>query len=177
MLTLVILFLAQLSPANEESVHADSSCGYEFRYSAEWLAVADVQESRKCTVTIRPKDYKKRMAERDVDVYTLILQVSEGSFLTAAEEAGFDFYDGSWVTVGRQGARDTAELYKTANLSGLHGEITSGCHHEKGGYAGLCSIEVFVLRDEEDRNLILHAKPEAKSAIPLILKTFKFFPR
>src|SRR6266480_2331138 len=55
-----------------------------------------------CAATLRPADYEKRMAESDVDLYTLVVAVSGGTFAGAAAENGFDF-NSKWVVVGRLG--------------------------------------------------------------------------
>jgi hypothetical protein len=115
------------------------------------------------------------MSEDDVDVYTIDLtRANSGTFLDAAGDAGFDFYNGAWVTVGRHGIRGKAEVVKLDRWSGLRGSATIGCYHEHGGYAGLCDFDRLVLEDGDDNIWSMEGRPQASEAFEVILRSFKF---
>jgi hypothetical protein len=124
---------------------------------------------------LRPVDYEKRMAEFDVDVYTVTVQVSEHSFLQVADENGFDF-NGEWLVLGRQGASTGAEISKSNGRLTLTGTATIGCFHEKGGYAGLCEETRVVAKYEGDDRIVAITGNNA-GLVDTILTTFKFSPR
>src|SRR5262249_24004194 len=131
-----------------------------------------------CTATLRPVDYARLMADDDVDVYTLTVQVSRGGTLEqAAEENGFEF-DRKWTVLGRQGISNEAHLARVKGWMILRGTAEIGCFHEKGGYAGLCAEERVIARHQrDDRIVVITALPQAGDPIDIILKTIKFLSR
>jgi hypothetical protein len=53
-------------------VHQNSQCGYTFEYPNGWQIVKNPDYiTSNCTASLRPVDYERRMANDDVDVYTL----------------------------------------------------------------------------------------------------------
>jgi hypothetical protein len=117
------------------------------------------------------------MAEDDVDVYTLTVQVSEGTFLQAASENGFDF-DGQWTVLGRQGLSAKAQVTNANGWMILQGTAAVGCFHEKGVNAGLCAEHRVVAKYRNDgRIVVIVAAPQAEVTAGAILKTFKFLTR
>jgi hypothetical protein len=117
------------------------------------------------------------MTEDDVDVYTLTVQVSEGTFLEVAAENGFDF-DGKWKILGRQGLSEDAQVTNVNGWMTLQGIAQVGCFHEKGGNAGLCGEHRVVAKHQSnDRIVVITAGPQAEDPIGTILKTFKFLTR
>src|SRR5438309_10380816 len=91
-------------------VYKNSQCSYSFEYPNGWQIVKNPEYlTGDCAATLHPADYEKRMAEDDVDVYTLTVQVSEGTFLQVAADNGFDF-DGKWTILGRQGLSAKAQI-------------------------------------------------------------------
>src|SRR5215813_15097486 len=86
-------------------VYNNSQCGFSFEYPNGWQIVKNPDSiTTDCTATLRPVDYEKLMAEDDVDVYTLTVQVSRGgTLLEVAEENGFEFDGKEWTVLGRQG--------------------------------------------------------------------------
>jgi hypothetical protein len=175
--TILLAFLFMLAgqaPSTHE--HQNTRCSYFFQYPPDWQVVknpGDVAEE--CVTTLRPADYEKRMAEFDVDVYTLTVQVYERSFLQVADENGFDF-NGEWVVVGRQGATTGAEVSNNNGWLILSGTAGVGCFHEKGGYAGLCEEKRVVAKYESDHRIVAISGNNAY-LVDTILKTFKFLPR
>src|SRR5215831_20129230 len=111
MSAIVLAFLFILPSRQAPSqVYRNTQCSYSFAYPNGWQIVKNPEYvTGECTVTLRPADYARRMAELDVDVYTLTVQVSEGTFLQAASENGFDF-DGQRMVLGRQGQSAEAEV-------------------------------------------------------------------
>ena len=115
------------------------------------------------------------MAKWDVDVHTLFISPNENTtFLRAVDEAGFDFQYGEWVILGRHGAAANAKVVKTEKWSGVRGIAQVGCHHEKGGYAGICEFERLVVRDAKDRILTMDGGPQTGAAFELVFSTFDF---
>jgi hypothetical protein len=159
-------------------VYRNSQCSYSFEYIDGWQIVKNPDYlTGDCQATLRPADYAKRMAEDDVDVYTLTVQVSEGPFLEVATENGFDF-DGKWTILGREGLSEDAQVTNVNGWMTLQGIVPVGCFHEKGGNAGLCDEHRVVAKHQSnDRIVVITAGPQAEDPIGTILKTFKFLTR
>ncbi len=117
------------------------------------------------------------MAANDVDVFTLRVQVSEGTFLQEASENGFDF-NGAWVVMGRLGASHEAQISNANGWLTLRGIAEVGCHHEKGGDAGLCDEYRSVAKHrDDDRVVAIVGGSQTEEALAVVLKTFKFQAR
>jgi hypothetical protein len=160
-------------------VYQNSQCGFSFEYPNGWQIVKKTGYLTICTATLRPVDYERLMAEDDVDVYTLTVQVSRGGTLEeAAEENGFEF-DRKWTVLGRQGISNEAHLARVKGWMILRGTAEIGCFHEKGGYAGLCAEDRVVAKHQrdDDRVVVITALPQAGDPIDTILKTIKFLTR
>jgi hypothetical protein len=159
-------------------IYQNNQCSYSFEYPNGWQIVKNPEYlTGDCAATLRPADYEKRMAEDDVDVYTLTVQLSEGTFLQVAAENGFDF-DGKWTILGRQGLSDEAQVTNVNGWIILQGIAEVGCFHEKGGNAGLCAEHRVVAKHQsDDRSVVITAGPQAEDPIGSILKTFKFLTR
>jgi hypothetical protein len=134
-------------------------------YPRDRRIVANATETKNpCSITLRPRDFDRRMAEWDVDVYTLIIESGRGGFEEGAAAAGFDMIEpdssmadftssesehaGEWVIYGRHGQITTAEPFSVGAYSGLRGYSVSGCYHDGDGvYAGLCDLPMAFLTD------------------------------
>jgi hypothetical protein len=107
------LVAAQGDTARPSHYTSDHSCGYEFDYPGSWEATplpGDDYQSM-CRVQLRPKNFAERMAEFDVDAYTLVVWGRRSAgFLEAANSNGFDWYRGPWSTRGASGARGEATV-------------------------------------------------------------------
>ena len=159
-------------------VHQHRQCAYSFDYPTEWRIVKNPDfVDGDCATTLRPADYERRMAQNDVDVFTLTVQVSELSFLQQAAENGFDF-DGKWVVMGRSGTSNPAQV---SNLNGwltLRGIAEVGCHHQKGGFAGSCDEFRSVAKHQDDARVVaIVGGAKTEEALAVVLKTFKFLSR
>src|SRR3974377_673595 len=107
--TMLLTFLAVLgAQAAPTQVYRHSQCSYSFKYPKDWQIVKEPATTYVCATTLRPSDYKKRMAELDVDVFTVTIeasaQASGQSFQEVAENSGFEF-NGKWEVLGRMGMR------------------------------------------------------------------------
>jgi hypothetical protein len=153
---------------------SQKQCGFEFDYPTDWVAtpLPDDQPTW-CRVQLRPNDFAKRMAESDVDLYTLEVSRYQGNFLAAADQS-FDFVKGKWVILGRQGMHTEAEVVVTDRWNGLKGVASVGCYHDSGGYAGLCEEASLVLRDKDDNVWAMRGGPQAEDVFSMILATFQF---
>jgi hypothetical protein len=171
---LVSLFILTPQKVSPTHLYQNKECSYSFEYPNGWQIVKNPDYITKdCTVTLRPVDYEKRMAEDDVDLYTLTVQVSEGSFLQVAADH-FDF-DGEWMILGRQGMRGEAQVSNVNGWLILRGLAEAGCFHEKGGYAGLCDQHRIVAKHQTDDQIVaITADAQAEAPIAVILKTIKF---
>lgn len=178
---LLIAMLAAQAPAVEAPqarVHyVGTSCRIEFDVPSGWVVTEAKPEpayNERCAVEVRPRDLAKRMEKDDVDRYTIRVSVpAGGSFLSAADEY-FAFRKGRWITEGRQGLEDGAEVVNYGVWSGLRGSATVGCFHEGGGYAGLCDSPRAVLEDDFENVWIIEGGGWSYPAFDMILHTFKF---
>jgi hypothetical protein len=177
--TILVAYLFIL-PAQTSATHVyqNGQCSYSFEYADGWQIVRNPDDlSNDCPATLRRADYERRMSENDVDVYTLNVQVSEGTFLQVAAEQGFDF-DGKWMIMGRQGSSDEAQVNNDNGWLILRGIAAVGCFHEKGGYAGLCEEHRVVAKHMSDHRVVaISGGAQTEDAINAILKTFKFVNR
>jgi len=173
----VTCLLGTFALARNTSRHFKAvDCGYEFDYPAEWTVESlPPDKYTSCAVRIRPNDFTKRIAKNDVDIYTVTVSVpGGGTFLDAASRNGFDFYKGEWVTVGRQGSRGEASVINTPEWSGLRGTADVGCHHEHGGYAGLCEFERLVVQNSAGNIWDMEGGPKTSETLKMVLSTFRF---
>src|SRR5262245_2284151 len=100
LLTLVSILAAQ-TPATQTYQHRE--CRFSFQHPTDWRIVDNPDYvSERCAVVFRPMDYSRRMAEDGVDVFTVVIQVSQEAFRQVAAENGFVF-DGEWQVRGRLG--------------------------------------------------------------------------
>ena len=173
-LAALLFILSRQAPTNHS--YQNTQCSYSFEYPNGWQIVKSADDLD-CPATLRPVDYEKRMAEDDVDVYTLTVQVSKGAFMDVGAENGFDF-DGKWKILGRQGLSEEAQFTNVNGWMILEGIAEVGCFHAKGGYAGLCAEHRIVAKHRsDDRIVVITAAAQAEEAIGSILKTFKFLAR
>jgi hypothetical protein len=158
----------------------DKQCNIEFDYPSNWQVTRLPNEKDvTCQVQIRRKDYLERMKKNgdSEDSYTLVLQVFDLSFLWAADQSGFDFYQGEWATIGRQGMRDTATVIKTKRWSGVKGVATAGCVLSKpidGVGVVPCNEYRAVLQDDYNDVWALSGGTDTEPAFEMILSSFKF---
>ena len=179
---IVILTFSPAATANagDQQTYTHPTCGFSFQYPNSWEVVANPKYIEdKCTVTLRPRNFRELMAKWDVDVHTLfVVPKKYMTFLRAADEAGFDFQCGEWVILGRHDARTSAKVVKTEKWSGVRGIASVGCHHKKGGYAGLCDFERLVVREAEyslrSRILTMDGGPQTDAAFEPVFSTFSF---
>jgi hypothetical protein len=158
-------------PAASKHHRTPKHCGFEFDYPSGWVIHA---EDNTCRVQLRPRDFSNRMKKRDVDLYTVEVNLLGGDFLAAAAAEHFDFVRGKWVVLGRQGAATDAEVVLSERWHGLRGLAATGCHYESGGYAGLCEQSVVLLRDDKDNMWSMTGGPQSTDAFEAILATLRF---
>lgn len=156
-------------------------CNYEFDYPSGWeIAQLSDQGRTTCQVRLRPENYREQMAEENLseDAFSLYVEVYVGSFLRAADNAGFDFYQGKWATVGRQGMRNTATVIKTGQWSGVRGTATVGCvlnHHMADGIGVvLCSQYDAVMQDPFADVWSMEGGDYTDDAFDMVLSSFRF---
>lgn len=166
---------AATAHAGDQQTYTHPTCGFSFQYPSSWQVVPNSKYIKdRCAVTLRPHNFKEFMEKFDVDVYTLVVSMKFGGFLRAADRAGFDFHDGELVMACCVGMTDEAKVIKTEKWSGVRGIATMRCHHEKGGYAGLCEFERLVVRDANDRILTMDGGPQTDAAFEPVFSTFSF---
>jgi hypothetical protein len=174
----VLVFLFVLSGQKAANhVYQNSQCSYSFEYPNEWQIVKNPDyRTGECSTTLRPADYEKRMAEDDVDVYTVTVQVSEGTFLQAASENGFDF-DGQWTVLGRQGLSAKAQVTNANGWMILQGTAAVGCLRRAATPGCAPSTGLSPNNRSDGRIVVIVAAPQAEVPAGAILKTFKFLTR
>jgi hypothetical protein len=175
----IMLLIGLVSPAWAASPShfvSNKPCTFEFDYPADWqVTPLPPDKMTHCAVQIRPKDFAARMAKYDVDLHTVYVSVpGGGTFLNAASSSGFDFYRGHWATTGRQNIHGEATVVNGDRWSGVKGTATVGCHHEHGGYAGLCEFERAVLEDKDENIWTIEGGPQTSATFEMVLATFKF---
>lgn len=168
---LVVGALTAQVPSASKHHRTPKHCGFEFDYPSDWVITSS--DDKTCRVQLRPGDLSSRMKARDVDLYTLEVALEGRDFLYSAATY-FDFIRGKWLVRGRQGATTDAEVVVTERWHGLRGTVAAGCHHESGGYAGLCESPVVVLRDDDDHMWSMIGGPQSEGAFEAILATLRF---
>jgi len=177
MSTILLTFVASLwLQAVPTQAYRNSQCSYSFEYPRDWQLVKDPTTTYNCATTLRPSDYEKRMAELDVDVFTITVQASGQSFQEAAEDNGFEF-NGKWEVLGRMGMRSQAQVSSSRGWLILRGIASVGCFSEKGGYSGLCDEYRVVAKRKDDQILVITGGAKTGTVIDIVLKTFKFLTR
>ncbi len=150
------------------------SCGYTFDYPESWQIVS---QEKRCAVKLRPLDYEERMREYDVDLHTLVVDTLDADFLRAANEAGFDFDRGQWITRSRMGQAYGATVIHTDKWSGVRGIAIMGCYHTgtEGGYAGLCDFEKLAVKKPYflGKVLVMSGGPQTGDAFEMIFNSFE----
>jgi hypothetical protein len=178
MSALLLILLPWFAGQSATQKYQRTDCAYAFEYPQGWQVVKndDYVEDR-CTTTIRPTDYAKRMAEGDdVDLWTITIVVSGRSFPSMAGENGFDF-NGKWIVLGRMGIKEEAQITNANGWLILRGVATVGCGSAKGGYAGLCEEPRVIAKRQDDPHVAAIAGgPQTQAVIQVILRTLKFLP-
>jgi hypothetical protein len=172
--TLLTLLFILAGQASGTPTYRNKECSYSFEYPRDWQIVKNPDYvTGECSATLRPADYSKRMAEFDVDVSTLTVEVLEHPFLDVAADHGFDF-DGSWIVKGRTGYTDEARVQERNGWLVLRGTASIGCFHNGGGYAGICEEYRVVARyKDDDRIVAIVGGPQTESSLELVLRSFK----
>jgi hypothetical protein len=179
LLLLLSAVASQVSANPASRVYQHSQCSYSFEYPKNWQVVQSPEDvTGKCAVTLRPIDYDKRMAEFDVDVYTLTIDIAETTFLRAAAENGFENSAGGWRVLGRLGSSHEAEVLNQNGWSVLRGIASIGCFAVRGGYSGLCDeFRAIARRQDDDRIVVMRGGTQTEEAFELILKSLKLRSR
>ncbi len=73
-----------------------------------------------------------------------------------------------WVVYGRQHMIGVAHPVLVNVYRGLETELTTGCFHERGGYAGLCQFRVFYMSDGQTW-VSISAAPQTWDAADVIV--------
>jgi hypothetical protein len=162
------------------SIYSSETCAYQFAYPSNWKVERDDDEDE-CSVSIAPADVETRLAENDVDVWTIHLSLDPGLFLRAAMDAGFDFSEGRWVVEGFDFFNGDATIFHEAPWWGVRGASSVGCSHRMGGNAGFCQRVAVVAQSGnahtgDARILKLTGFRQSRQTLDLILQTFRFDP-
>jgi hypothetical protein len=168
---------ARAKPAR--SIYRSEKCAYQFSYPSNWTVEQDGADE--CNVSIAPADLEKRLAENDVDVWTIHLSLDPGLFLRAAMDTGFDFSEGQWEVEGFDSFNGDATIFHEAPWWGLRGTSGVRCYHHTGGNAGFCQRVAVVaqsgnVHNGDARILKLTGFRQSRQMLDLILKTFRFDP-
>lgn len=169
---------ARAKPAR--SIYRSEKCAYQFAYPSNWTVVHD-DDADECNVSIAPADLEKRLAENDVDVWTIHLSLDPGLFLRAAMDKGFDFSQGHWGLEGLNDFFGDAAVFHEPPWWGLRGSSDARCYHRNGGNAGSCGRVAVVAQSGnvhtgDARILELEGHSSSRDVLELILKTFRFDP-
>lgn len=103
------------------------------------------------------------------------VSLAYNEYLVVANELGFDYFNGAWLTMGRQGSRSKADEIETDIWEGLGGTMEAGCH-STAGYVGTCVHSSIVLREKEiadGRVLTIQSNVQNPLVIEKIYKTLQ----
>ena len=110
-------------------------------------------------------------------MHTLVVNALDRDFLRVANEAGFDFDFGQWITRGRMGQPGYATVINTDKWSGVRGTATVGCYHTgtEGGYAVLCEFERLAVREPNflGNVLLMSGGPQTGDSFEMIFNSFE----
>jgi len=154
----------------------DSKCGVAFSIPKNWLVVKVPNSDGHvlCVFEIRPKNLKQLMEEYDVDIYSVYLKVRRMGFDKAVPETGFAKENGEWLARGR-GLDSGADVIRNMPWFGIRASVTTGCFHEKGGYAGLCEVPAALIGNKSI-SAELWGGPQGVNEFETVLRNFRFHP-
>ena len=184
---LLFLFLAVLTgnslrAADRNLRYVDHACPITFLYPADWKVVPSpldvIGHGHRCGLLVEPTHLKKRLAETDMDVFSLSvsLTVDDVSFQKGLPDSRFmQEANGVWVILGRLDIKSPAHRITGPGWSGVQGVATAGCFTEHGGYQGLCDSPQAFLGNGK-RSVLIEAGLDLEEQFETILRTFRFRP-
>ncbi|KZN66454.1 hypothetical protein N473_08670 [Pseudoalteromonas luteoviolacea CPMOR-1] len=139
---LVLVFFLSLDVgANNTQRLAFTDCWFSVAFNEDWQVTSKPVKRNKCKLEAKHKNSSANLS----------ISVGYSEYLQVLSEHGFDYFNQQWVTVGRQGATESAEPVKFKHWQGLKGTVAVGCHDD-GGYIGICPHDVLVLRESSMRD-------------------------
>jgi hypothetical protein len=174
-MTAVLFMLLSMLPIQTSvtQLYRHSQCGFSFEYPEDWQIVKVPDDE--CAASLRRASNGRGRAPQDAELYTLIIQVFERSFLQVAGDNGFDF-DGQWLVGGRQGSSSEAEIKNSGGWLVLRGVATAGC--DAGGQTVLCDeYRVIAKHKDDDRVVSIVGGAQTEAALELVLRTLKLSVR
>ena len=143
--------------ANSSERSLFSECRFSVVLGKDWNVLAIPTLKNKCKLEVQNLKLDANLS----------VSLGYDQFLTVVSQNGFDYFNNSWVTRGRQGISEKASIIDFEYWQGVKGIITSGCH-SKAGYSGICLHQTIVLREDETFDgTVLLIKGTAKKSIDL----------
>lgn len=162
-LLIVIIFFTFKTDANTNQRLTFSECRFSIEIGEDWRQSSIPTLNNKCELEVQNPSING----------TLTVRLAYEEFLKVALENGFDYFNNSWVALGRQGTYDKASKIKFTHWEGLKGTMAVGCHKEDG-YVGVCPHQTIVLRESEIIDgtiLVVQGRADNESSIEEIYKT------
>ncbi|KZN43452.1 hypothetical protein [Pseudoalteromonas luteoviolacea] len=163
LLILSIIVSFKINASNNERL-TFSECRFSIVISDDWHLVSNPSKKNKCQLEIQNPKING----------SLTVALGYDEFLKVASENGFDYFNNSWVSLGRQSTFDKATFIRFTHWEGLKGTMAIGCHNETGGYVGMCPYETAVLRESDTPDgavLIIKGRAEESRYLEEIYKT------
>ncbi len=166
--------LILVGAAQSVATFEDTACHVAFQRPADWVVHPDPEAlAEPCSYVVRPAAYDSLLIESDsVDVYSVYIEVIEGSPDVAAEYAGFEHREDGWVIRGRGGAETPGSTYSRADLTGVTGVAAAGCYRIHGSYAGACDSPA-ALVGRADRSVAIRGGPRSEDAVAFVVSTLR----
>jgi hypothetical protein len=152
-----------------------ADCRLAFASPAGWQT--DIRERNDvCWIRLRPEDWTQEIQSSDIDLpdYPVEVEARHQSFLSAAEQAGFEWRQGKWLAHGRQGMETDVEAISGEGWGGLRAAPQIGSHYKKGGFAGLAETDRILIQAKDGRIALIEGLGRAHEASEKILSTFRF---
>ena len=154
---------------------ADPACHVRFETPRGWtIDVKKKTDVRVCEIAMEPRNWKELLEKDDgVRLHGVSVEIMEGNLETVLQSEGtFERRDGAWVILGRQGIESPASEIARNGWKGLTGISESGCHHEEGGYAGLCPVAVALVSNGKWSAIVAGA-PQSHDQFDRVMKSLK----
>jgi hypothetical protein len=162
-----------------DSLHA-SLCQVAFNVPNSWelLSATDTTDPlARCTATLRPTDWARRLADDDsLDRYSIAITVQEQSLDEALTNASFERVGRQWFVTGGAGSRDSATAITGPGWSGAYGITGFRCFRLGAEeVSALCDLPFAVLGTDRWSATVLGGVA-SEATVRYLLSTFRFPP-
>ncbi len=152
-----------------------SQCGLQFTLPAGWaIAPHPYAVEPECGFSLRPLAWDSLLIAHDsVDHFTMLVRVSEESFVESVPLSPFEAVEARWWVNGRLGLRNEAVAIARNGWQGVSGDGPFGCYRIGGGYAGACETPTALLGTDA-RSAIIEGGSE--DVFRIVLESLRFVP-